>query len=124
MPTAALTPITTAVKRMVSSRVGQTTFRSSDRISRTVSPSPLPGILDDEVLAAGALTCFSFTLTGISHPLCLDLPQRQLGRPGRTRTRNLRFWRPLLYLIELQAYDWNRFAHVPQRIPGWARVPP
>src|SRR3990172_8708938 len=69
------TTMVTMVEPIISSLVGQVTFRSS------------------------ALTSFR-NVTNFSN---LPIPTNEY-RPGGTRTHSIRFWRPALYQLELLAY--------------------
>ena len=88
---------TTVVELTKSSRVGQITLVNSARTSLRkvlifshipVSLSPEPRITCPDYLHSRNLTSWQGKC-----------------RPGRTRTCNPRFWRPVLYQIELQTYN-------------------
>jgi hypothetical protein len=105
------------VKRQDSSRVGQVTFRSSPRVSRQYRaigfddfvPFFSGNFLTAPVLFATKLLPSTFRVVPTSAS-CITILREVLKPPGdfyrgcRTRTRNLRFWRPLLCQIELTPY--------------------
>ena len=100
--------ITITVRCHASSREGQETLRNSPPVSRTkrwIAFCFLP------VFFLVAKSFSFFLLTGKTPPHTADGRTALSDRPGRNRTHNLRFWRPLLYQIELLAY--SRQCHAP-----------
>src|SRR6266511_1042257 len=88
--------MTTVVVPTSSLRDGQETLFSSFRTSRMNSTPLLKRSL--------TLSKNSF----IDRQLCGAPPLQESGRPGGTRTPNMRFWRPPLYQFELLAYSFSR----------------
>ena len=98
---AVVTATTIKVKLIASSRDGQVTFRNSARVSfryLTMAFSFLFRPLADAFATQPSPSMLG-NITRHRHRIgrCLMRHSQQIrGRRGRNRTRNLRFWRPLL----------------------------
>ena len=104
-----MTSTTTMVRLRASFHVGQDTLRNSPVVSRKKRVMALPFFL------AGFFVCFTVLLRATVTPVYLitsKTPHHAAlllsGRRGRNRTRNPRFWRPVLCQIELLAYIHGR----------------
>ena len=131
-----VTKQTTPVDRNVASRVGQVTRLNSDRTSFKNLAIPLNS---PTVTPPGNFrgACCRSAPTGLAPGrTIIDLSRtrqtRCASRPGGTRTHNSRFWRPVLYQLELLAWIkslvpgplWRRCGLLPPAVKGFHPLEP
>src|SRR6266496_1571993 len=101
--------MTTVVVPMSSLRDGQETLFSSFRTSRMNS---MPLLMRSLLFSKNSF---------IDRQLCGASPLQRSGRPGGTRTPNMRFWRPPLYQFELLACSLQKAIYRVSLCTVWAR---